>query len=184
MRLTATASLLLALVFPACSTGGEEVERNDASVPVEEAVVEEARQALLALHQASHRAHIETDVAALLENSADELITVSNGQIYRQTREERETFFTGYSMATSTASTRTPSLRSSAFPPMAPWAGSSVGCGRAVRSPVPTACHNCASSSTPASRCTKSTMECGGGSPTSRPWSDRQHPYPRRRGGP
>ena len=57
---------------------------------------EAAREALLAVHEAGNRAHFETDVAALLENAAEEFVAVSNGQIYRQTKADVEAFFTDY----------------------------------------------------------------------------------------
>ncbi len=56
----------------------------------------ESAGSLLAVHDAGNRAHIETDVAALMENAAEEFVAVSNGQIYQQTRADVEAFFTSY----------------------------------------------------------------------------------------
>ena len=54
------------------------------------------RQSLLDVHEAGKLAHVEANVAALLENAADEFIAVSNGTIYRQTKADVEAFFTSY----------------------------------------------------------------------------------------
>ncbi len=54
------------------------------------------REALLAVYELEKRAHINTNVPQLLENSGEQLITVSNGKISTRSREDSEQFFNGY----------------------------------------------------------------------------------------
>ena len=80
-------ALLLVLLMAGCSNISEPSSDPD---PADE------RRSLLAVHEAGNRAHIETDVAALLENAADEFIAVASGQIYPQSKADVEAFFAGY----------------------------------------------------------------------------------------
>ncbi len=58
--------------------------------------VSNERQALLAIYEASKRAHVNTNVEQLLANSGETFISVSNGKISRPTREDKEKFFKKY----------------------------------------------------------------------------------------
>jgi ketosteroid isomerase-like protein len=55
-----------------------------------------AVEEILAIHQADRRAHFAGDPAALLEHIAPELLSVKDGKITRQTREDVRKQFAGY----------------------------------------------------------------------------------------
>jgi hypothetical protein len=63
---------------PACSTG------------------EEAAAGLRAAHEAQRRAHLEGDAELLAAGMADQMVLVSNGNLFVQPREKMLSFFKGY----------------------------------------------------------------------------------------
>ena len=62
----------------------------------EEVDVSNERQALLAVYEAGKRAHVNTNADQLLANTGEIFISVSNGKISRDTREDIEKFFKNY----------------------------------------------------------------------------------------
>ena len=58
--------------------------------------IEQEKAALLEIHAQDRRAHFGTDVDLLLAYSADQFISVSNGEIHTSTPPERKAFFTDY----------------------------------------------------------------------------------------
>jgi hypothetical protein len=60
------------------------------------AALEKEKAELLRLHKSNREAHFKTDVDALLENSPEEMISVSRGKINRPSKEDARKMFTGY----------------------------------------------------------------------------------------
>ena len=80
-------SLTLILLVVACATCAS--AQSSADLEMEKAE-------LLRLHQSSREAHFKTDVDALLQNSPEEMISVSRGKISRPSKEDARKMFTGY----------------------------------------------------------------------------------------
>ncbi|MFA6956186.1 MAG: hypothetical protein WC538_09965 [Thermoanaerobaculia bacterium] len=57
---------------------------------------EDDRRALREIHEKVVKAHVETNVGAILENQGDRFVTASNGAISTMTKAEIEAFFTRY----------------------------------------------------------------------------------------
>jgi hypothetical protein len=57
---------------------------------------EQEKAALLEIHAQDRRAHFGTDADLLLAHSADQFISVSNGEIHTSRPAERKAFFTNY----------------------------------------------------------------------------------------
>jgi hypothetical protein len=57
---------------------------------------EDDRRALVEIHERDVRAHVETNVDAILENQGDSFVTASNGAIATATKADVEAFFTRY----------------------------------------------------------------------------------------
>ena len=60
------------------------------------AALEKEKAELLRLHKSNREAHFKTDVDALLENSPEEMISVSRGKINRPSKDDARKMFTGY----------------------------------------------------------------------------------------
>jgi hypothetical protein len=58
--------------------------------------LEQEKAELLEIHAKDRRAHFGSDVDLLLSHSADQFISVSNGEIHRSTLAEQRAFFTDY----------------------------------------------------------------------------------------
>ncbi len=58
--------------------------------------LEKEKAELLRLHKSDREAHLKTDVDALLENSSEEMISVSRGKISRSSTADARKMFTGY----------------------------------------------------------------------------------------
>jgi hypothetical protein len=57
---------------------------------------EQEKAELLEIHAKDRQAHFGRDVGLLLSSSADQFISVSNGEIHRSTLAEQRAFFTNY----------------------------------------------------------------------------------------
>ncbi len=86
MRTTISTALrfaaLLLLLSPAARAQGDALEQD--------------RQALLAIHQADIRHHVEGDAEALVGTVPETFLAVSDGKIYRQARPDVHAFFERY----------------------------------------------------------------------------------------
>ena len=58
--------------------------------------LEAERHALLELHRAEIRAHVERDAEALARDHGDDFVSATRGKITRSTKDETRKFFTGY----------------------------------------------------------------------------------------
>lgn len=58
--------------------------------------LEKEKAELLRLHQSGREAHFKTDVEMLLQNSPEEMISVSRGKINRPSKDDARKMFTGY----------------------------------------------------------------------------------------
>jgi hypothetical protein len=77
----------LILLFIACA---------GSAIAQPSAALEKEKAELLRLHQSNREAHFKTDVDALLENSPEEMISVSRGKINRPSKDDARKMFTGY----------------------------------------------------------------------------------------
>lgn len=58
--------------------------------------VDEERVALLKIHQADARAHMDTDVDALMATIPEDMIVAGDGNVFHQNKDQVQEFFTGY----------------------------------------------------------------------------------------
>ena len=79
--------LTLTLLFVACAA------RAEAQTP---AGLEKEKAELLRLHKSAREAHFKTDAELLLENSPEEMISVSRGKINRSGKAEGRKMFAAY----------------------------------------------------------------------------------------
>ncbi len=75
------------LLFVTCAVGTSAQPSAD---------LEKEKAELLRLHKSDREAHFKTDVDALLENSPEEMISVSRGKISKPSKEDARKMFTGY----------------------------------------------------------------------------------------